>query len=106
MVHSFLATIFGAMSFDFAVKALVAFHEFCFLFFGMVGGTDSIDIHMVSSLRGSSFLVLVFDSKCFVESTAKAIMEGVLFLLFTMLLDCFLGPMIKGPGGGEGIIGI
>jgi hypothetical protein len=72
----------------------------------MVGGSDSIDIHMVSSLRGSSLLVLVFDSKHFVESTMKAIMEGILLLLFAMLLDCFLGLMIKGPRGGEGIIDI
>jgi hypothetical protein len=70
----------------------------------MVGGADSIDVYMVSSLRGSSFLV--FDSKHFVESTMKAIVEGILFLPFAVLLDCFLGPMVKGPRGGEGIIGI
>jgi hypothetical protein len=92
------------MSLDFAVKALVAFHKFCFLFFGVVGGADSINIHVVPSLRGSAFLV--FDSKCFVESTAEVIMEGVLFLLFAMLFNCFLGPMVKGPRGSKGIIGI
>jgi hypothetical protein len=61
------------VSFDFAIKALVAFHEFRFLFFGMVGGSDSIDIHVVSSLRGSSLLILIFDSKRFVESAAEVL---------------------------------
>jgi hypothetical protein len=72
----------------------------------MVGGANSVDIHVVSSLRGSMLLVVVFDSKRFVESTAKAIVEGVLFLPFAMLFDCFLGPTVKGPRGGKGIIGI
>jgi hypothetical protein len=94
------------MSFDFAIKALVAFHELCFLFFGMIGGADSINIHMVSSLRGSSLLVLVFDSKHFVESAAKAVMESVLFLPFAVLFDCLLGPAIEGPRCSEGIIDI
>jgi hypothetical protein len=106
VVRSFFAAIFGAMSSDFPVKPLVAFYEFHFLFFRMVGGTDSIDVHMVSSLRGSLLLVLVFDSKCFVESTAKAVMEGVLFLSFPVVLDCLLGPMFKGPGGSKGVISI
>jgi hypothetical protein len=61
---------------------------------------------MVPSLRGSSFLVLIFDSKCFVESTMEAFMESILFLPFAMLFDCFLGPAIKGPRCGEGIIDI
>jgi hypothetical protein len=61
---------------------------------------------MVPSLRGSSFLVLVFDSKHFVESTAEAFMKGVLFLPFSVLLDCFLGPAIKGPGCGKRIIDV
>jgi hypothetical protein len=61
---------------------------------------------MVSSLRGSSFLVLIFDPKCFVESTTEAFMKGVLFLPLAVLLNCFLGPAIKGPRCGEGIIDI
>jgi hypothetical protein len=106
MVCSLFATIFGTMSFDFAVKALVAFHEFRFLFFGVIGSSNGVNIHVVSSLRGSSFLVLIFDSKRFVESAAEAFMESILFLLFAVLLDCFLGPAIKGPRCGEGVIDI
>jgi hypothetical protein len=94
------------MPFDFAVKALVAFHKFRFLLFRVIGGADSIDVHMVSSLRGSSFLVLVFDSKHFVESTTKAIVKGVLFLPFAVLLDCFLGPAIEGPRHGKRIVDV
>jgi hypothetical protein len=70
------------MSFDFAIKALVAFYEFHFLFLGMVDGANSIDIHVVSSLRGGVFLIL--DSKHFVESTAIVFVEGVLFFLFSV----------------------
>jgi hypothetical protein len=94
------------MSFDFAIKALIAFHEFCFLFFRMIGSSDSIDIHMMSSLRGSTLLVLILDSKCFVESTAEAFVKGILFLSFAVLFDGFLGPVIEGPRCGEGIINI
>jgi hypothetical protein len=61
---------------------------------------------MVSSLRGSLFLTLVFDSKRFVESAAKAIVKGILFLPFAMLFDHFLGPTIKGPRHGKGIIDV
>jgi hypothetical protein len=50
----------------------------------VVGGANSIDIHVVSSLRGGMFLVVVLDSKCFVESTAIILMEGILFLLFAV----------------------
>jgi hypothetical protein len=106
MVHGLLVTIFGTMSFDFAVKALVAFYELCFLFFRVIGGLNSVDIHMVPSLRGSLLLVLIFDSKHFVESAAEAFMKSVLFLPFAVLLDCFLGPAIKGPRCGEGVIDI
>jgi hypothetical protein len=106
MVHGLLVTIFGTMSFDFAIKALVAFYELCLLFFRMIGGADSIDIHMVPSLRGSSLLILVFDSERFVESTAEAFVKSILFLPFAMLLDCFLGPAIKGPRCSEGVIDI
>jgi hypothetical protein len=104
MVHGLLVTIFGAMSFNFAVKALVAFHKFCFLFFGMVGSVDSIDVHVVSSLRGSTFLV--FDFKCFVESAVVVFVEGILFLPFAMQPNYFFSPTIEGPGGSEWVVGI
>jgi hypothetical protein len=61
---------------------------------------------MMSSLRGSAFLVVVLDSKHFVESTMIILIEGVLFLLFAMQLNCFSGPTIKGPGGSEWVVGI
>jgi hypothetical protein len=104
MVHGFFATIFGAMPFDFTVKALVAFHEFCFLFFRMIGGMDSIDVHVVSSLRGGAFLV--FNSKCLVESAVVVFVEGVLFLPFAVQSNCFFGPTVEGLEGSEWVIGI
>jgi hypothetical protein len=58
----------------------------------------------VSSLRGGVFLV--FDSKCFVESTAVVFVEGVLFLPFAVQPNCFFGPMIEGPRSSEWVIGI
>jgi hypothetical protein len=94
------------MSLDFAVKALVAFHKFCFLFFGVVGGADSIDVHVVPFLRGSVFLVAIFDSECFIESAVEVFVEGILFSPFAILFDCFLGPMVKGPRGSEWVINI
>jgi hypothetical protein len=51
-------------------------------------------------------MLLAFDSKHFVESIVKAIMEGILFLSFAMLLDCFLGLTVKIPRGGKGVVGI
>jgi len=69
VVGLFLATILGSMSLDFAVEAQVASHEFCFLGFGVLlsstsGGVDafsdcSVDVHMISSLRGGASIVLV-----------------------------------------------
>jgi hypothetical protein len=50
----------------------------------MVGGANSVNIYVVSSLRGGAFLVMVFNSKCFVESTAIILVEGVLFLPFAI----------------------
>jgi hypothetical protein len=58
----------------------------------------------VSSLRGSA--LLVFDSKHFVESAAVVFMEGILFLPFTMQPNCFFGPIVKGLGGSEWVVGI
>jgi hypothetical protein len=92
------------MPFDFTVKALIAFHEFRFLFFGMVGGADSTDVYVVSSLRGSTFLI--FDSKHFVESAAVVFVKGILFLPFTMQPNCFFGPSVEGSRGSEWIVGI
>jgi hypothetical protein len=63
----------------------------------VVGGADSINIHMVSSLGGGVLLVVVLDPKHFVESAAIVFIEGVLFFPFAMQFDCFFRPMIKGP---------
>jgi hypothetical protein len=60
----------------------------------------------MSSLRGGMFLVVVLNSKHFVESTAIVFMESILFLLFAMQFDCFSGPTVEGPRGSEWIIGI
>jgi hypothetical protein len=92
------------MPFNFVVKALIAFYKFHFLFFGMVGGADSIDIHVVSFLRSSAFLV--FDSKCFIESTVVVLVEEVLFLPFAIQPNGSFGPSIEGPRGSKWIIGI
>jgi hypothetical protein len=70
----------------------------------VVGGADSIDIHVVSSLRGSTLLVL--DPKCFVESAVVVFVEGILFLPFTMQPDCLFGPAIEGPRGSKWVISI
>jgi hypothetical protein len=72
----------------------------------VVGGVDGVDIHVVSSLRGGAFLVVVLDSKHFVESAAIVLVEGVLFLPFAMQLDCFFGPAVEGPGGSKWIVGV
>jgi len=50
----FLATILGAVCLNFAVEALVVFHEFLFLGFGVLrsSATGGINVHVVSSLRG------------------------------------------------------
>jgi hypothetical protein len=45
---------------------------------------NSINIYMVSSLRGGALLVVAFDSKCFVESATVVIVEGILFFPFAM----------------------
>jgi hypothetical protein len=81
------------MPFDFTVKALVAFHEFCFLFFRMVSSVDSINVYVVSSLGGSAFLV--FDSKHFVESAVVVFVKGILFLPFTMQPNASLAHQLK-----------
>jgi hypothetical protein len=70
----------------------------------MVGGADSIHIHVVSSLRGSA--LLVFNSKHFVESTVVVFIEGVLFLPFPMQPNYFSGTTIEGPRGSKWVIGI
>src|SRR5947208_15476831 len=65
-VRKFLATIFGAMPFDFAVEALVVLHQLCFLFFRVIGESNCVDVHVMSSLRGGAFSSIwaLFDSKC------------------------------------------
>jgi len=69
MVSLFLVTILGSVSFDFAVEAQVAFHEFRSLGFGVllssasgsvdIRGDCSVNVHMISSLRGGASVVLV-----------------------------------------------
>jgi len=64
----FLATVPGLVSSIFTVETGVVSHKFCFLCFGVllssafsginVCGDCSVDIHMVSSLRGSTLVVL------------------------------------------------
>jgi hypothetical protein len=61
---------------------------------------------MVSSLRGGVLLVVILNSKHFVESAAIAFMKGVLFLPFAMQFDCFFRPMVESPGGSKWVIGI
>jgi len=68
----FLVTILGSVSLDFAVEARVASHEFHFLGFGVllssasgsidICGNSSIDIHMISSLRGGALSIIVVSS--------------------------------------------
>ena len=71
---------------------------------------DSVDIHVMSSLRGGFPPIVIgvsFDSKGFVESSAIIIFKGDLLLPFAMLFDCFFGPAFKIPGVLDGgIIGI
>ena len=65
----FLATILGSVSLDFTVEARVASHEFHFLGLRVLlssasGGVDicgdsSIDVHMISSLRGGMTSIVV-----------------------------------------------
>jgi len=69
VVGLFLVTILGSVSLDFAVEARVASHEFHFLGFRVllssasdgvnVCGDSSIDIHMISSLRGGVLSIVV-----------------------------------------------
>jgi hypothetical protein len=70
----------------------------------MVGGVDSINVYVVSLLRGSSFLV--FNSKCFVESTAVVLMERILFFPFSVYPNHLFGPTIEGPRGSKWVIGV
>ena len=100
-IFGFLATIFGAVTSDFAVKALIVLHELCFVFFRVIGGADSVDIHVDSPLGGgvfssilSTFLV---DSKGSVESVMASVLMGNLLLPFAMQSDCFLRPSLKVP---------
>ena len=89
------------MSSYFTVKALIAFLEFGYLLLRVVlSEANGVDIHVVSSLRGgfsSIVLGISFDSKGFVQSSSIVVFEGDLFLPFTMLFDCFLGPSFKVP---------
>ena len=112
-VRGLLAAVFGAMSSYFTVKALISFFELGYLFLRVVlSEANSVDIHVVSSLRGGLPSVIVgvsFDSKGFVESSTIIVFEGDLFLPFAMLFDCFLGPVFKVPrilGGGVVDIGV
>ena len=64
-VGLFLATDIGSVSWFFAIEAQVASHEFHFLGFRVLlsfasGSIDicSVDIHMISSLRGGTLVVL------------------------------------------------
>jgi len=69
MVCLFIATVSGSMSFVFAIEASVASHEFCFLGFRVllssasysvnICGDSSIDVHMISSLRGGVSSIVV-----------------------------------------------
>jgi hypothetical protein len=51
-------------------------------------------------------MLLILNSKHFVESTAVVFVEGILFFPFIMQPDRFSGPAIKGPGGGKWVVGI
>jgi len=72
MVCLFLATILGSVSLDFAVEARVGSHEFRFLGFGVllssassgvdICGGSSINIHVISSLRGGASSIVVVSS--------------------------------------------
>ena len=68
-VYLFLATILGTMPFDFTIEACIASYEFHFLCFRVlsssascgidIGGDCSIDIHVISSLRGGTSSIIV-----------------------------------------------
>ena len=97
------------MASDFAIEALVILHELCFLFFGVIGGADSVNIHVDSALGGdvlssilSTFLV---DSKGSVEPVMVSVLVGNLLLLLAMQSNCFLGPSFKVPRVlGQGVV--
>ena len=57
-VCCFLATIFGAVSWDFTVEALVVFHEFLFLGLGVLvsSAAGGIHVHVVSFLGGCAMI--------------------------------------------------
>ena len=108
-VFGFLATVFGVMASDFAVEALVILHELCFLFFRVIGGADSIDIYVDSTLGGGVFpfilSTLLVDSKGSVESVVVPVLMGNLLLPFAMQSDHFLGPSFKVPRVlGQGVV--
>jgi len=68
----FLVTILGLVSLDFAVEARVASHKFHFLGFRVllssasggvnICGDSSVDVHMISSLRGGVLSIVVVSS--------------------------------------------
>jgi len=64
VVCCFLATILDLVSSDFAVEALVVFHKFLFLGFGVLLSlaTGGVHIHVVSSLRGRMVIVFAWSS--------------------------------------------
>ena len=99
-VCGLLSTVFGTVPWYLAVKALVSLLEFGYFFFRVVlSEANSVDIYVVSSLRGG-FLSIVgvsFDSKGFVEFSAVIVFEGDLFLPFAMLFNCFLSLTFKVP---------
>ena len=101
MVFGFLATILGAMASDFAVETLVVLHELCFLLFRVIGGADSVNIHVDSALGGgalSSILsTLLVDSEGSIEPIATLVLMSYLLLPLAMQSNCFPGPSFKVP---------
>jgi len=128
VVGLFLATILGSVSLDFTVEAQVASHKFCFLGFGVllssasdgvnVCGFSSVDVHMVSSLRGGTFpIVSPIVSSVTASSGVVALPRGKFECLEESLtplgeLSCclpfemgFVGlffPFLEGPRGFSG----
>jgi len=127
MVGLFLATIFGLVSLDLAVKARIAFHEFHFLSFGVllssaidgvnICGDSSIDVHMVSFLRGGALSIVALPPIA-VSSLVVILSIGLFRGVFECLEEslAFLGelgchlplevgfaglffPLFKGPRG-------
>ena len=100
-VFGFLAAVFGAMTSDFAVEALVILHELCFLLFRVIGGADGIDVHVNSALGGGAFSSILstflVDSEGSVEPVAASVLVGNLLLPLAMQSDRFLGPPFKVP---------